>query len=597
MFNKSLTLFILGGLLLSFLMNPVTVGASETGEIPQLVANGVGDFAPLTAGSEMGPISAGLNHTCALTSSGGVACWGNNMSQQLGNNMMTHSHVPVMSQLITGASAIAAGGMHVCALTTTGGVLCWGDNSAEQLGNITPFWSTYEPVSVFGLSSGVSAIAAGHWHTCALTTTGGAMCWGSNSDGQLGNNSNTGGYTPVNVSGLTSGVTAIAVGGGHSCALTATGGVMCWGSNSNGQLGNNNSNNPSPIPVNVVGLSSGVVAIAAGSSHTCALTALGGIKCWGNNQFGQLGNNTFSDESLLPVDVVGLPSGVVSIATGEHHTCALTSTGGMMCWGDNDNGQLGNNSLTVSAVPVNVSGLSSGVSYMTGARWHTCALTSDGGGMCWGANDFGQLGDGTDIRSLIPVYISGMAPVPTIFTDVPSTYWAWEYIERLYNAGITSGCSASPMMYCPEATVTRAQMAIFILRGVHGSSYIPPAATGTVFADVPLGSFAADWIEQLASEGVTAGCGGGNYCPDATITRAQMAIFLLRGEHGSSYVPPAATGMVFGDVPLGSFADAWIEQLAAEGVTSGCGGGNYCPDANVTRAEMAVFLVRAFSLP
>ena len=190
-----------------------------------------------------------------------------------------------------------------------------------------------------------------------------------------------------------------------------------------------------------------------------------------------------------------------------------------------------------------------------------------------------------------------MAPVPTIFTDVPSTYWAWEYIERLYNAGITSGCSASPMMYCPEATVTRAQMAIFILRGVHGSSYIPPAATGTVFTDVPLGTFAADWIEQLASEGVTAGCGGGNYCPDATITRAQMAIFLLRGEHGSSYAPPAATGTVFGDVPLGSFADAWIEQLAAEGVTSGCGGGNYCPDANVTRAEMAVFLVRAFSLP
>jgi hypothetical protein len=152
-------------------------------------------------------------------------------------------------------------------------------------------------------------------------------------------------------------------------------------------------------------------------------------------------------------------------------------------------------------------------------------------------------------------------------------------------------------MYCPEATVTRAQMAIFILRGVHGSSYIPPAATGTVFTDVPLGTFAADWIEQLASEGVTAGCGGGNYCPDATITRAQMAIFLLRGEHGSSYAPPVATGTVFGDVPLGSFADAWIEQLAAEGVTSGCGGGNYCPDANVTRAEMAVFLVRAFSLP
>jgi hypothetical protein len=185
----------------------------------------------------------------------------------------------------------------------------------------------------------------------------------------------------------------------------------------------------------------------------------------------------------------------------------------------------------------------------------------------------------------------------TTFTDVPESHWAWQYIEQLYNAGITGGCSTAPLMYCPDSTVTRAQMAIFILRGIHGSTYIPPTATGAVFGDVPAGSFAADWIEQLAAEGVTAGCGGGNYCPDATITRAQMAIFLLRGEHGSAYTPPVGTGAVFGDVPTGSFAVDWIEQLAAEGITSGCGGGNYCPNANVTRAEMAVFLVRAFNLP
>ena len=150
----------------------------------------------------------------------------------------------------------------------------------------------------------------------------------------------------------------------------------------------------------------------------------------------------------------------------------------------------------------------------------------------------------------------GLTSSGALFEDVPSTYWARDFIERLYNAGITSGCSTSPLMYCPDATVTRAQMAIFILRGMHGSAYIPPTASGTVFSDVPAGSFAADWIEQLAAEGVTAGCGGGNYCPDATITRAQMAIFLLRGEHGNAYTPPAATGTVFGDVPLGSFADA-----------------------------------------
>ena len=219
---------------------------------------------------------------------------------------------------------------------------------------------------------------------------------------------------------------------------------------------------------------------------------------------------------------------------------------------------------------------------------------------CHGVNSKDQAGNPpptNEPQALLSLLEYWKVASNSLFADVPASYWAQSFIERLYNAGITSGCGTAPLMYCPESTVTRAQMAIFILRGIHGSAYIPPTATGTVFGDVPAGSFAADWIEQLAAEGVTAGCGGGNYCPDATITRAQMAIFLLRGEHGSTYAPPVGTGTVFGDVPAGSFAADWIEQLAAEGVTSGCGGGNYCPNANVTRAEMAVFLVRTFHLP
>ncbi len=188
-------------------------------------------------------------------------------------------------------------------------------------------------------------------------------------------------------------------------------------------------------------------------------------------------------------------------------------------------------------------------------------------------------------------------PTATVFTDVLSSYWAASYIEKLYNAGITSGCSTSPLMYCPESTVTRAQMAVFILRGIHGSSYVPPAATGTVFTDIPADYWAASWIEQLAAEGITSGCGGSSYCPDTTVTRAQMAIFLLRGKYGSAYIPPTATGTVFSDIPTGYWAADWIEQLAVEAITSGCGGGLYCPDVNVTRAQMAVFLVKTFNLP
>jgi len=183
------------------------------------------------------------------------------------------------------------------------------------------------------------------------------------------------------------------------------------------------------------------------------------------------------------------------------------------------------------------------------------------------------------------------------FADVPSNYWAWQYIERLYNAGITGGCSTTPLNYCPDSTVTRAQMAVFLLKGVHGSSYTPPAVgASTGFADVPTSYWAAPWIKQLAAVGITGGCGGGNYCPDTPVTRAQMAVFLLKSKHGVAYLPPAASG-VFNDVPVGYWADKWIEQLAAEGITGGCGGGNYCPDTPVTRAQMAVFLVKTFNLP
>lgn len=180
------------------------------------------------------------------------------------------------------------------------------------------------------------------------------------------------------------------------------------------------------------------------------------------------------------------------------------------------------------------------------------------------------------------------------FLDVPYAHWAWSYIEGVEDAGITSGCGSGN--YCPQGSVTRAQMAVFLLKAKHGGSYVPPPCTG-LFTDVPCpGYWAADWIEALAGEGITSGCGGGKYCPDQTITRAQMAVFLLKAKYGSAYLPPACTG-VFPDVPCPShWAVNWIEQLYHEGVTSGCGGGLYCPGGEVSRAQMAVFLVKNFAL-
>ncbi|HNA88653.1 MAG TPA: S-layer homology domain-containing protein, partial [Anaerolineales bacterium] len=172
---------------------------------------------------------------------------------------------------------------------------------------------------------------------------------------------------------------------------------------------------------------------------------------------------------------------------------------------------------------------------------------------------------------------------------------AWQFIERLYSAGITGGCGNGN--YCPTAPVTRAQMAVFLLKGIHTSSFTPPAVgVGTGFTDVDTSHWAAAWIKQLAAEAITSGCGSGIYCPENSVTRAQMAVFLLKSKHGASYSPPPATG-TFGDVPADYWAAAWIEQLASEAITSGCASGLYCPDTPVTRDQMAVFLVKAFNLP
>jgi hypothetical protein len=189
------------------------------------------------------------------------------------------------------------------------------------------------------------------------------------------------------------------------------------------------------------------------------------------------------------------------------------------------------------------------------------------------------------------------APSPSpVFADVPVGYWALSHIESLYANGITGGCTASPLNYCPANPVTRAQMAVFLLKAMYGAAYVPADATGTIFNDVPTNHTFARWIEQLYNEGITGGCGGGNYCPNTPVTREQMAIFLLVAEHGTGYTPPTATG-VFADVPADYWAAPWIEQLADEGITGGCGGGNFCPKTVVTRAQMAVFLVSAFNLP
>ncbi len=346
-------------------------------------------------------VSAGAFHTCAVVENGAVQCWGYNENGQLGNGSTNDSHVPVQVSELSGVTAISAGAFHTCAILSTGAAMCWGINSNGQLGvDKDSTASSSTPVQVTDLGSGVIAIAAGSSHTCAIHNTAGedeaeelaAKCWGHNGNGQLGNTMNVDSSTPVQVTGLLEGVTAIAAGFGRSCAVVA-GAAKCWGDNGNRELGDGSDTNRNE-PVDVTSLGSGVMDIATGDTHTCAILSTGAAKCWGDGVNGKLG--TGNRAIGVPADgtVMNLDSGVTAIAAGSSHTCAIHN-GAAKCWGKNTAGSLGDGSNTARLLAVDVMDLSSGVTAVTAGGGQTCAV-HNGAAKCWGNNRYGKLGNNTE---------------------------------------------------------------------------------------------------------------------------------------------------------------------------------------------------------
>jgi len=335
-----------------------------------------------------GSLAGANSHTCALTSSGGLKCWGYNPDGELGLGTTSDSAAPLpVPTLASGVIAVSAGGFHTCALMSAGDVKCWGYNAHGELG-LGDTTTRLTPAPLLSLGTTAVAIAT-HWsHTCALTATGAVKCWGANDHGQLGlGTASADKSTPTDLITLASGTVGLAVGLNHTCALTSTGAVKCWGANEHGQLGlTGTADRPAPTAVPSVGTS--IVALAAGQYHMCALTSAGAVRCWGDNTYGQLGVDGLGPQAL-PTDVTDLGTEVVGLTAGAFHTCALVSTGALKCWGYNAYGQLGLYDTDNRPTPVTLDALTGSIVATVAGDLHTCAQDSTGAVSCWGMYQYG----------------------------------------------------------------------------------------------------------------------------------------------------------------------------------------------------------------
>jgi alpha-tubulin suppressor-like RCC1 family protein len=367
-------------------------------------------------------LAAGANHSCAIRSEASAACWGRSEGGAIGDGLGTDALVPsaVSTAGLESFRAfvrIAGGTNHNCSLVDTAGgsragvfAACWGDNregQSDPIGNqpdffFTPHYQTFNGFERVDLALGMSA---GAFHNCGVNGTHGVDCWGNNDALQLGSVDTT---VVLNrfVASLDQ-VVSVAVGSAHSCALFANGHISCWGSNDFGQLGDG-TRTDSATPREVGGITT-AVAMSTAADHNCALLVDGTVLCWGRNDFGQAAGALGGDR-LVATPVAGIAAGdAAGVTTGSQHSCILTVGGRVRCWGRNNEGQLGNNTLTDSVAPVEVLRAArtpltlTAIVGLVSTAAHNCALSTTGQPFCWGRNPEGQLGDGTRTRRLLAV--------------------------------------------------------------------------------------------------------------------------------------------------------------------------------------------------
>jgi len=363
-------------------------------------------------------LSSRGSHACAVLDDGTVSCWGYNGDGQLGDGTTTNRSTPTqVSSFGNGRTAVAisSGTTHTCALLDDGSVSCWGWNTYGQIGDGTrTLRNTPTQTSSLGTGRTAVAISSGFWHTCAILDDSSVSCWGNNGDGRLGDGTMMGRNTPTPTSSLGTGRTAVAIssGGYHTCAILDDATVSCWGANGDGRLGDGTpTQRNTPAQISSLGTGRTAVAISSGLYHTCAILDDASVSCWGGNSVGQLGDGT-TTHRYTPTQISSLGTGrtAVAISSGAAHTCAILDDASVSCWGNNAQGQLGDETTTDRGTPTQTSSLGTGRTAVaiTSGYYHTCAVLDDASVSCWGRNNYAQLGDETYTDRNTPTQTSSL---------------------------------------------------------------------------------------------------------------------------------------------------------------------------------------------
>jgi alpha-tubulin suppressor-like RCC1 family protein len=407
-----------------------------------------------------GTLGVGSDNTCGILDNGSVVCWGRGNYGALGNGANDDSWTPTPAlSMGVGRTAvsISSGQHHTCAIIDNGSVSCWGLGDNGQLGNGDLLnRNVPTPVSSLGVGRTAVAISSGAFHTCVILDNGSVSCWGWGQAGQLGNGVGYNMLVPTPTSSLGQDRTAIAIssGGSHTCIVLDNGAVSCWGANSFGQLGNGEGNTErEPVLTDSLGVGRTAVAIAVGLDFSCALLDDGTVSCWGNAEYGQLGDSHSQEQfSPQPTKDFGEGRRAVSLAGKGLQACVILDDGNIKCWGYNANGQLGNGGNSNTATPTLTNSLGGGrtaiaISAGTGTM---CALLSDGNASCWGTGYSGRLGNGQNTNKNVPTQVSDLAPERTY--ALSERDWDDDGVMNIFDT--SRGEPGSPLFRCPPGTYT-----------------------------------------------------------------------------------------------------------------------------------------------